>query len=468
MEDGRLPNLGLSPVNATPLMLLRRLSSTMKRFRGFRHGFFQAMCDNHAMRYRTIKIDWLPASRQHWKTYTAVRLEAGRLWSWLVERHATARQQGAKWPTKAALQKEVAKRHTAHAVAEKEIKRQFPALHSQSAQQLVADFCEAIASAELLRKHGKPYAYPHKKPRYRQVIFTNQGAKVRHGVLSLPCGEAGRLAIRLPKGVTLPGRLMEVRLDYGGVEIVCEVVETPHAGGPVIGIDLGVNTVIAATDGEKAILVSGREIKATIQLRNKLLAEITAKHAHKTTGSRRHTRLQRRKYKTLAHAKNKVRDLCHKATRKIADAFASATAYVGEPFNDAAQKMGRRPAQTVASACNRKIISLLNYKLAACIEVDESYTSQTCSVCGARSKHRRLYRCQCGYTAPRDVVGCVNIRTIGIDGALRPGCSVPNAIHWSYPSKYPGHTPGSPVDTREIARESGMSTAVGPREAAGL
>jgi len=397
------------------------------------------------MSYRTIKIEWLPQSGQQWKTFTAARLEAGRLWSWLVERHAAARQHGEKWPTKAELQKEV--------------KRQFPALHSQSAQQIVADFCEAIASAESLRKHGEPYEYPHKKPRYRQVIFTNQGAKVRKGLLSLPCGNAGRLSIRIPKGIALPGRLMEVRLHYGCVEIVCEVAEEVPPSGPVIGIDLGVNTVIAASDGEKAMLVSGREIKATIQLRNKRLAEITAKQAHKTKGSRRYTRLQRRKYKTLAHAKNKVRDLCHKATRTIADAFPHAKAYVGEPFNDAAQTMGRRQAQTVASACNRKIISLLNYKLAACIAIDESFTSQTCPVCGARSKSHRQYRCPCGYTAPRDVVGCVNIRTIGIAGALRPGCSVPHAIHWTHPSKYPGLKPGSATDTSEIAREQSREAA---------
>lgn len=94
------------------------------------------------MSYRTIKIDWLPQSGKRWTTFTAVRMEAGRLWAWLVERHATARQHGGKWPTKAELQQE--------------IKRQFPALHSQSAQQIVADFCEAIASAEALRKHGEP------------------------------------------------------------------------------------------------------------------------------------------------------------------------------------------------------------------------------------------------------------------------------------------------------------------------
>ena len=51
----------------------------------------------------------------------------------------------------------------------------------------------------------------------------------------------------------------------------------------------------------------------------------------------------------------------------------------------------------------RKIISLLNYKLAACIEVEEHDSSQTCPVCGERSKHRRIYRCPCcGIELPRE------------------------------------------------------------------
>jgi putative transposase len=255
--------------------------------------------------------------------------------------------------------------------------------------------------------------------------------------------------------------MMEVRLGYGCVEIVCKIEEPARSGGPTIGIDLGVNTLIAATDGDKAILISGREVKATVQLRNKQLAEICSAQSRKTKGSRRHKRLQRRKYRMLDKAKNKIRDLCHKATRKVADAFPNAKAYVGEPFNDACRKMGRKQAQTVSSACNRKIISLLNYKLAAAIEVNEAYSSQTCPVCGERSKHRRVYRCRCGFVAPRDVVGCSNIRAIGIDGEMRPGCSVPNAVQWVHPSKYPGVNRVDRADTTQVAREQS-------REATGL
>ncbi len=392
------------------------------------------------MGYRTIKFAWVPSTRENWSAFTAVRKEAARLWSWLVERHADIRQQGGKWPSKADLQKE--------------IKGLFPGLHSQSAQQIVADFCEAITSAESLRKKGDPFCYPHRKTLYRQVLFTNQAPRFRDGRMILPCGKDGYLSVCIPKGVVVPGRVMEIRLDYGEVEIVCEVPNEVRPIGPTIGVDLGVNTVMAATDGKKAIAISGREIKATIQLRNKQLAEIVSKQAKKVKRSRRHKRLQRAKYRVRKHAKNKVRDLCHKATRKVADAFPNAKAYVGESFNDACRKMGRKQAQTVSSACNRKIVNLLNYKLAACIEVEEAYSSQTCPVCGERSKHRRIYRCpKCGYEAPRDVVGCLNIRTIGIEGGMRPGCCVPDAIQFVHPSKYPGPSPGSPGDTGQVARK---------------
>ena len=98
-------------------------------------------CYTHHMGYRTIKIDWLPSSGKQWKTFTAARMEAGRLWSWVVERHADARQQGGIWPTKAELQHE--------------IKRQFPNLHSQSAQQTVADFCAPLPRLSRFASMGK-------------------------------------------------------------------------------------------------------------------------------------------------------------------------------------------------------------------------------------------------------------------------------------------------------------------------
>jgi hypothetical protein len=82
------------------------------------------------MTHRTVEIAWLPQSGPQWHTFTAARLDAGRLWSWLVERHADAREQGGIWPSRDDLR-------TA-------MKRRFPNLHSQSVQMTIDDFCEAI------------------------------------------------------------------------------------------------------------------------------------------------------------------------------------------------------------------------------------------------------------------------------------------------------------------------------------
>jgi hypothetical protein len=189
------------------------------------------------MPYRTIEISWLPRSQAEWRTFTAVRKESAAVWNWLVEAHADRRATGEPWPSKAEWQKRA--------------KGRFPNLHSQSIQQTIADFCEAVTATVVLRKKSRPDAqYPFKKPKYRCIIFTNQAAVIRDGCMTLPCGKAGKLHGRLPAEVTTPGRLMEVRLHFGKVQLVCEVPEPVRVAGPVIGCDLGVNTLIAVTDGK--------------------------------------------------------------------------------------------------------------------------------------------------------------------------------------------------------------------------
>ena len=378
--------------------------------------------------YRSVTIDWLPRSQAEWATFTAARREAGRLWSDLVERHLRIRRRQLKWPSEKRWRKWA--------------KGKYPNLHSQSVQLIISKFCEALASAATLRRNGHPEAnYPHKPREFHGVPHTNQGAVVRDANLRLSNGSAGYLYIPLPRTIVLPGRLMEARLTYGAVILVCQCEAQITPTGPILGIDLGVNTLLAATDGQTAVLVSGREAKATVQWRAKRLASLRSKQSNCHRGSRQYGRLQRRKHKLLKKSENRIKDVTHKATRIVADTFPGATCYVGKPFNDAAQKLGRRQAQQVSEACNSRIITQLDYKTAGAITVGEAYSSQTCPVCGTRNKCRRTYRCcDCGFTAPRDVVGSANIRCIGMRGELVPGCDVPNV--WTY--KYPGViAPGS-------------------------
>src|SRR5262249_9211624 len=118
----------------------------------------------------------------------------------------------------------------------------------------------------------------------------------------------------------------------------------------------------------------------------------------------------------------------------------------GEPLNEAAQRIGRVSAQQVSTACTRKLIQQLNYKTAGAITLSEAYSSQTCPVCGERSKHRRIYRCpHCKATSPRDVIGALNILSLGVHGAMLPGRLLPQQVKYLRPwrSSSGGHPAGS-------------------------
>lgn len=373
------------------------------------------------MSYRTVELAWTPRTTTEWSTFSISRREAARLWNDLVLRHHRIRRLGWRWPSKLRWSRWG--------------RRRYPGLSAQSVQQIIGEFCEAVTSCRQLRKNGYLEArYPWRLRRYHDVVYTNQDARVREGRLILPHGTSGTLRIRLPETVTLPGRLMEVRLAYGVVRLICEVTDERCPQDTIIGVDLGVNTLIAATDGHKVILINGRAAKATIQYRNKQLARLQSAQAGKAKGSRRHKRLQRRKYRMLDQTKRRIRDLCHKATRQLARAFPNAKCYVGEPFNEAAQRVGRAQAQQVSTACTRKLIQQLDYKTVGAIVIDEAYSSQTCPVCGQRSRHRRVYRCpHCGATGPRDAVGAMNILSLGVHGAMLPDRAVPQRIKYLHP-----------------------------------
>lgn len=373
---------------------------------------------------------WQPRSPKQWAIFTATRLESARLWRDLVVRHHRLRRLNWKWPSET--------RWNAWA------RGKYSNLSAQSVQQVIGEFLEVVRATTASRKAGNLRArYPWRTPRYREVTYTNQDAKLTNGYLRMGNGKRGPgpLVMKLPKGLVLPGKLMEVQVEFGRVLLICEVTDPKPLGGDrVVGVDLGVNTLAAATDGHTAVLVSGRAAKATVQYRAKKLAEISAKQATKRRGSRRHKRLQRRKYALLGKTHRQVRDLCHKTSRKLVAAFAGARFVVGEPFNDAAQHLARAQAQQVSQACTRKLIQLLDDKARGTMVVPESYSSQTCPVCGCRQRCRRTYRCgSCGFSAPRDVVGAWNIRQLGMGGGLVPTPTMvaPKAT-FVHPTKYPG------------------------------
>src|SRR5712691_4075812 len=137
------------------------------------------------MSYRTVEIRWLPHSTAEWQTFTQSRQEAARLWRDLVIRHARLRRLNWTWPAKSRW--------------EKWAQGRYANLHSQTVQQIIGEFVEAVEETRQLRKHGHSEArYPWKISRYRDIPYTNQAARLGETTIKLPNGKAGKLRVRVP------------------------------------------------------------------------------------------------------------------------------------------------------------------------------------------------------------------------------------------------------------------------------
>lgn len=423
--------------------------------------------------HRVVEIKWLPRSPIQWATFSASRLANGALWNAMVTLHARIRRFGRmKWPHRS--------RWEAWA------KGKFPAMHSQSVQQTVAEFVECIAATTAKRKAQRARGeevtaeYPKNLHRYRDVTYTNQGAKIVDGFLRMSHGNVDgkhgrRLRVKIPNGVELPGRVMEVQVRYGVVRVVCEVPEPkpdenalpPEPVVTITGNDLGVNAILSATDGVTAIVVSGKEAKAIVQYRNKEDAALTSAMAKLVKGSNRWKRLARRRHQVRAKCKRKLRDIAHKATAAVVRQFPNAKAFVGEPFNDGAKKLGRVQAQQVSQMCGGKVIEQLKYKSPGTVVIPEPWSTQTCPACLKRNKCRgRVYRCrnpECGLVAPRDVVGALNIRCLGMYGEFRKHQFMPTIVKFVRPlRKYRGGYPPPRSSSGTLASSSRTKAQCAP------
>jgi IS605 OrfB family transposase len=197
--------------------------------------------------------------------------------------------------------------------------------------------------------------------------------------------------------------------------VVVDVEVRPGAGQGAIGIDLGLKDVATCSDGRK--LENGRFYR---DLEEQLAVS-------QRSGNKKRTR--------AIHAKitNRRKDALHKFSRQLVNQHGEI--YVGDV---SPQKLTQtRMAKSVLDAGWGQLKTMLAYKCdhAGTIfrVVDERYTTQTCSCCGAKPDSRpkgiaglgiREWTCsECGVTHDRDVNAARNILAAG-RGRLAVGIPV--------------------------------------------
>ncbi len=199
--------------------------------------------------------------------------------------------------------------------------------------------------------------------------------------------------------------------DALGRWYVCFHVEVadrqPHGNG-IIGIDLGLKSLAVMSDGQK--IKAPRHYCA---LEGKLAVAQRARNKQRVR--RIHVKI-----------KNARKDFLHKLSTTLTDQ--NALIAVGDV--NSKQLAKTRMAKSVLDAGWSIFRAMLRYKSAEYVEVDEKFTTQTCSQCGALPPERpkgiaglgiRMWQCSaCGADHDRDVNAARNILAIAARSAAGP------------------------------------------------
>jgi putative transposase len=244
--------------------------------------------------------------------------------------------------------------------------------------------------------------------------------------------------VRVHQHRPVKGRVKTIAVKREGsrwyVVLSCDDVpaETLPATGAVVGIDMGVASLVITSDGEH--VANPRHLAATADR----LADAQRDLARRKRGSKRRRKVVARVAALHAKVRRQRLDHAHKTANalvasydvivhedlRIANMTRSASGTIDAPGRNVAQKSGLN--RSILDAGWGVFLAVLAHKAESAgrelIAVDPANTSRTCARCGHCAKENRVtqaaFRCTaCGHTAHADVNAAVNILRAGL--ALR-------------------------------------------------
>ncbi len=413
---------------------------------------------------RIYRLDNLSTSQ--FKRLKAAQMEAAKVWNSCMATHKQARLDHTQWPGEQDLRDLVKGRF---------------ALHSQSIQAIVRMFVTTIATTRELRK-THPHMqmkYPWRTKRFYPVSWPAQAVSKEKGRVILPMGK-GRKSLVLPLDLEDDSGACTLVWNHGFELHVC--IEVPQAetapGENRATVDLGeIHLAAVTTNTERALIVTGRGIRSLKRQRNQQLGKIAKKQARCQKYSRRWKKLQRAKNKQCCRAERRIRDLRHKATRKVIDFCVKnevGTLFIGNPHGVRNRDNGRHHNQRMSLWEYGKDIDYLTHKAKAAhimsFTGSERGTSSRCPVCGHKHKPKgRNWACRvCGFHGHRDLVGSVNMHLDTFDTHLkfprsftylRPGSSR-SSRRADTPQRCLSEPPAQPLLVEQVSLETGYPVGV--------
>jgi putative transposase len=322
-------------------------------------------------------------------------------------------------------------------------------IHSQSVQAIVETYFECCERTRELREDGQTdWRYPYRRKYFFSITWKPLGITHEGGVLTLSNGR-GRESLTLDLPERLTGsviKLVQVVWHRNGYWLHV-AIEKPALkkvqGGATAAIDPGEVHAVTITDGEQALVISGRLLRSLQRLRNKTLRKFQRDISRTKKGSRRRRKLLDAKYRFLNNIELRIEHARHTISAQVATWCSEhniSRVYIGDPSGVREKDCGRKHNQRMSQWPFGELRRMLEYKLkrlgVKLVKIEERGTSGTCPKCAEYTKQTgRIYRCgQCGFTgAHRDVIGASGILDKSVNGKFTRDRRLPERVEYSRP-----------------------------------
>ena len=298
-------------------------------------------------------------------------------------------------------------------------------VQAQSLQNTLKNLRSAFV--RVMRKQGGPPKY---KSRFnRQSVGYPQNCKIENSKIYIP--KIGWIKFRgLPEHAEYNTRTVTVSLNKDGKYYASFGYEKnthkQKQTNNIVGIDLGINTLVTTSDGEK---IDGKDIVNNYDIQEQQLElkikELNKKLSRQQKGSNRRRKTREKLAETYAKLARLRNDMLHKLTNKTIKKYDVISI---EDLHVRGMLKHKKLASKIHKANWGEFRRQLTYKTElygkTIIVIDRFYpSSKTCSDCGHIYKELKLgeeeWTCnECGVVHDRDINAALNIRERGRLGRL--------------------------------------------------
>lgn len=244
------------------------------------------------------------------------------------------------------------------------------------------------------------------------------------GIVGIP----GEIKVRWHRELPPDAKVLAAIISRScGKWYICFAVETPDAYGPhplgaVIGVDVGLTSLIATSDGDAE--PTPKWVAKSAKKQRRLQRAL----ARCKSGSKRRLKAKRNLARHSARTANQRRDFAHKLSRTLVNRY-SHIAF--EDLNITGLARGIL-AKSVLNAAWGQLISFTSYKAEGAggvvVKVNPRGTSQECDCCGLvtpKTLSDRIHNCPgCGTVEDRDVHAAKVIKHRAFPWSRGPGAGL--------------------------------------------